>query len=266
LAAAVASLRAGGDDAEVVVVENGGPPGFALEGVRTVRSDENLGVPGGRDLGVQATDASVIGFLDDDAQLLSPDTAAIIAAEFDRAPALGAIGFRIVDEHRESSRRHVPRVGGGSAERGGRVATFLGGACAIRRDAYLRAGGYWSDLFYAHEELELSWRLHEIGYEVAYEPRVEVVHPSTPISRHSDGWWRTGRNRVMIARRDLPWPVAIAHVSTWLLGGLLRAPGRTCKAAYVRGWWVGWSQRVERRPVRWRTVVRLSRLGRPPVV
>ena len=42
-----------------------------------------------------------MGFLDDDAELLEPGAAAIIAAEFERSPDLGAISFRIVDEDGE---------------------------------------------------------------------------------------------------------------------------------------------------------------------
>lgn len=266
LESALASLRANGGTGEVVVVDNGGERRCEIVGVRVVRSDTNLGVPGGRDRGLRTTEAALVGFLDDDARLLTPGAAARIAEHFERSPDLGAISFRILDDEGESARRHVPRVNGGSVDRPGRVATFLGGACVIRRSAYLEAGGYWSDLFYAHEELELSWRLHDVGYGVMYEPAIEVGHPRTPISRHEAGWGLTGRNRVMVARRSLPWPVALAHVSTWLVAGLVRAPDRRCKAAYVRGWRSGWSRPVDRRPIRWGTVWRLARVGRPPII
>jgi GT2 family glycosyltransferase len=146
------------------------------------------------------------------------------------------------------------------------VALFLGGACAIRRSAYEEAGGYWGELFYGHEELELAWRLIDRGWTIRYLPEATVFHPRTEVGRHADGWRMTGRNRVMIARRTLPWPIAIIHVAAWFVLGLVRAPGRGHRAAYVRGWWSGWSVPIDRRAIRWRTVWRLTRLGRPPIL
>ena len=122
----------------------------------------------------------------------------------------------------------------------GEVAYFLGGACAIRREAYEQVGGYFTELFYGHEEIELSWRLIDAGWTIRYLADVEVFHPRTEIGRHADGWRLTGRNRVWIARRTLPWPVALIHVAAWLILGTARAPGGDCRRSYLAGWWSGW--------------------------
>ena len=71
LAAAVASLRSADPACDVVVVQNGGVPIHAPSGARVVHLAENLGVPGGRDIGMQATETPLVGFLDDDALLLT---------------------------------------------------------------------------------------------------------------------------------------------------------------------------------------------------
>jgi GT2 family glycosyltransferase len=261
LRAAVASLGSTPSaSAGVTVVANGAEMTGA-----SVYVDENVGVPAGRHLGLEATDAEIVGFLDDDAVASAGITDSILAA-FDADPELGAVALRLVDERGDTARRHVPRFGGRHAGRGGDVAVFLGGACAIRRAAYDDAGGYWGDLFYGHEELELSWRLIDRGWSIRYMPEATVFHPRTEVGRHVDGWRMTGRNRVMIARRTLPWPIAIVHVAGWLALGLVRAPGRGHRAAYVRGWCSGWSEPVDRRPIRWRTVWRLTSLRRPPIL
>lgn len=254
----------------IVVVANGAPDLVvpAQPGVRIEVTEENLGVPGGRDLGLRATGATVVGFLDDDA-VLRTDVAGFMRM-FELDPDLGAVSFRIVDEDGRSTGRHVPRPGGADPELGGPVTHFLGGACAIRRAAYDQAGGYFSSLFYGHEEIELSWRLIDAGWGIRYAADVEVFHPRTEISRHEDGWRLTGRNRVWIARRTLPWPVAIVHVTVWLALGFVRAPGLRCRCSYLAGWYRGWRTRwtdgSPRRPIAWATVWRLTRLGRPPVV
>ncbi len=257
-----------GDGVDVLVVVNAEEPAAVprRDGVRVIVAGRNLGIPAGRDLGVRNTDSSVIGFLDDDATLVTTDAHARILDVFDEEPELAAVSLRIVDEDGSSARRHVPRVGHRGEITAGRAATHLGGASAIRRAAYLEAGGYWPELVYAHEELDLSWRMHDAGWWVAYLPDIVVEHPRLPISRHADGWSRTGRNRVMVARRNLPWLLAIPHVLIWLALGLRRTPDRPCRRAYWNGWRQGWGEPVERRPIAWRTAWRLARAGRPPIV
>jgi GT2 family glycosyltransferase len=265
LLAAVASLSADASARAVLVIGNGGAVGN-LPGrrVRTFESPDNLGVPGGRHRGMQMTSAEVVGFLDDDARLLGHPTE--IEHEFRADARLGAVSLRLVDEEGATSRRHIPRAGSANVAESGDVAYFLGGACAIRREAYEQVGGYFTELFYGHEEIELSWRLIDAGWRIRYLADVEVFHPRTEISRHADGWRLTGRNRVWIARRTLPWPVALAHVAAWLVLGTVRAPGGDCRRSYLAGWWSGWGGRIERRPIRWRTVATLTKLGRPPII
>jgi GT2 family glycosyltransferase len=265
LDAAITSLRSDEPAVPIVVVGNGSDRVTVREpGVRLVESEINLGVPGGRDLGVRSSDEPLIGFLDDDAELRG--RAAEIVDAFTADPRLGAVALRLVDEDGATARRHIPRAGRRAADVGGDVAYFLGGACAVRRRAYDDAGGYFTELFYGHEEIELSWRLLDAGWGIRYLSGVEVFHPRTDISRHADGWALTGRNRVWIARRTLPWPVALVHVLVWLVLGSVRSPGGTCRRSYVKGWWSGWRTPIDRRPISWRTVWRLTRLGRPPVI
>ena len=253
--------------ARAVVVGNGVDPGRGTglpSDVRLVVLDENVGIPAGRDIGLRHAEADIVGFLDDDAALTSDVSEKVLAA-FRADPTLGAVALRLNDETGETSRRHNPRVGRGGIEEGGEVTFFVGAAHAIRAEAYRDAGGYYGDLWYGHEEIEFSWRLIDAGWSIAYLPDAVAFHPLTTISRHADGWRLTGRNRVWIARRTLPWPVAIVHVGIWLCLGLQRAP-RDCKRPYFSGWLSGWRDPIEHRPIRWKTVWRLTRLGRPPVI
>jgi GT2 family glycosyltransferase len=282
LAAAVTSLRASPTTGSIVVVLNGPEAGTTIElagagfsdglsdglsddDVIVVESAENLGVPGGRDLGIESTRTPLVGFLDDDARLVSTDSLGSVVEQFATDHSLGAMSLRLVDEDGNTSRRHVPRRGAGGADRSGPVVTFLGGASIIRRSAYLTAGRYWADLVYGHEELDLAWRLIEHDYSIRYEADISVYHPHTEISRHADGWWRTGRNRVLIARRNLPAPVMAVHTLAWLAIGTLRAPGGPCRRSYVGGWFGAWRVTVDRDPMSWSTLLRLRRLGRFPI-
>lgn len=74
-----------GDRIEVVVVGNGAPVPDVPAGVRTVELPENLGIPGGRNVGIEAfgpsgADVDALLFLDDDGLLPNRDTAELSPA------------------------------------------------------------------------------------------------------------------------------------------------------------------------------------------
>ena len=74
LARAIASVRAQqGVDPELVLVVNGAAPPQVDRPDQLIVLPENVGIPGGRNIGAAAADARLIMFLDDDAELLDPD-------------------------------------------------------------------------------------------------------------------------------------------------------------------------------------------------
>ena len=123
-----------GDRVQVVVVGNGSPVPDVPEGVRTIELPENLGIPGGRNVGIEAfgpsgRDVDVLLFLDDDGLLARHDTAELCREAFEADPKLGIISFRIADpDTGVTQRRHVPRLRASDPMRSSRVTTFLGGA------------------------------------------------------------------------------------------------------------------------------------------
>lgn len=267
LSEAVASILRSEPDAAITVVLNGAKPGVEVpDGVAVLESSTNIGIPAARQLAADSCSESILCFLDDDAWVLDGMCPASAAQAVMRDPNVAVVGFRIVDQDGRTLRRHVPRVGARHAERPGRVSLFLGGACAIRRAALEDAGGYWGELFYGHEELDLAWRMADRGWAIHYSASVRVGHPHAPISRHDGGWERTGRNRVLVARRNLPRPLSWVHIAAWAVLGLVRAPSGECRRAYVKGLAAGRRAAVRRSPMRWKTVAQLSRAGRPPLV
>ena len=254
---------------ETVVVANG-VRASQLESigsdVHVVATAENLGIPGGRNAGAAAANAPLLAFLDDDARLSGGDVLARCVDSFRSEPRVGAIALRIVDDDGDSARRHVPRIGARRPDRSGPVTAFLGGAVVIRRVAFEQVGGYTADFHYAMEETDLALRLVDAGWTIRYDGTPAVVHPRTDPSRHPGAAAQTMRNRVWLAYRNLPGPVAVAYVANWFVIATLRQPSRLGELlGAVRH---GWSTRPrgQRHPISWRTVARLTRLGRPPIV
>ncbi|MER6272578.1 glycosyltransferase [Streptomyces sp900105755] len=263
--------------ARIVIVGNGCRlPEFArrldLPGeVTTVDVEDNLGCPGGRNVALATLrafgDVDVVVELDDDGLLVDVEVFRQVRDLFAADPRLGIVGFRIADERGVTQRRHVPRVGNADPMRGGYVTGFLGGGHALRMAMLAETGDWPAEFFFAHEETDLAWRAADAGWRILYAPELLLQHPRTSPARHAVYFRVTARNRVWLTRRRLPLPLIPVHLGVWTLITLLR----TRSAGGLRAWFAGFAEGLrepagERRPMRWRTVWRLTRLGRPPVV
>ncbi|MDK9500671.1 glycosyltransferase [Streptomyces katrae] len=265
--------RQEGDPVEVVVVGQGVEVTGLPEGVRTVSLPENLGIPGGRNVGIEAfgpggSDVDALLFLDDDGLLERTDTAELCRQAFAEDPELGIVSFRIADpETGTTQRRHVPRLRASDPMRSSRVTTFLGGANAVRTKVFEQVGTLPGEFFYAHEETDLAWRALDAGWLIDYRADMVLLHPATAPSRHAVYHRMVARNRVWLARRNLPAPLVPVYLGVWLALTLVRRPSAPALKAWFGGFKEGWTTPCgPRRPMRWRTVWRLTRLGRPPVI
>ncbi|MEU2085961.1 glycosyltransferase family 2 protein [Streptomyces albus] len=268
---ALASLLAQRDvELEVVVVGNGVEPEHVPDGVRTVTLPENVGIPGGRQAGVEALTSApeLLFFLDNDAVLPDPGLLAGLAAELARDPRRGYVQPRIADPGTGATlRRWVPRLRAGDPERAGTVTVMAEGIVVIRADAFEQAGGWPGHFFLFHEGVDLAWRLWDAGWTGYYAASHVVHHPATDPARHAVYHRLVARNRVWLALRNLPAVLIPGYLAVWAL----LTPTRLRGADALRAWWSGLGEGLRggwgaRRPMGWRTVWRLTRAGRPPVV
>jgi len=257
-----------GEPIDVLVIGNGADVPPLPTSVRVMRLPENVGIPGGRNVGVAHTQADVVLFLDDDGWYPDARLGEHLRGAFTDDPQLAVMSMRIVDpEGGEGQQRHVPRPGRSDALRSSDVTTFLGGACAIRRTAFEQAGGYPESFFFGHEESDLAWRLLDDRWRITYDADATMCHPSVPASRHSDFYRLNARNRVWLVRRNLPAPLAVGHMAVWAgITGLRLGPGED-----YRTWWTGVREGMNteagpRRPIRWSTAWRMTKLKRPPLI
>lgn len=257
--------------ARVVVVGNGSPLPLLPDGVTGVELPENLGIAGGRNAALarlkEFGDVDVVVDLDDDGLLISTDVFTRLVELYESDPRLGIVSFRIADERGRTQRRHVPRLRSSDPMRGGWVTTFLGGGHGLSMRMLEEIGGWPEPFFYAHEETDLSWRALDADWKVLYEPDLVLQHPWTSPTRHAVFHRMVARNRVWLAKRHLPALLVPVYLGTWT--ALTMA--RTRSAAGLRAWFGGFVEGLRtpcppRRPMRWATVWRMTRLGRPPVI
>jgi GT2 family glycosyltransferase len=270
LAAALDSIAAQRDvDRDVVVVGNGWEPSGLPDGVRTVALAEDRGIPAGRNAGVGAVAGELLFFLDDDARLGSPDALARVAARFATDPGLGLLQLRVrSSDGGQAPRDWVPRLRVGDPARSSEVTAVWEGAVAIRRTVFEQAGGWPEEFRFAHEGIDLAWRVMDTGRRVVYAGDIEVLHPSYRTAPHGYSAYYGARNRVWLARRNLPLPLGALYVAGFILRTLpllLRSPARVRPA--LRGYRDGLRQPCGvRRRLRAGTLWRMTRAGRPPIM
>jgi hypothetical protein len=249
---------------EVVVLDMASDPPLVPEpGTTWLREETNTGVAAGRNRQAAAATADVLVFLDDDAAFISPAPADAVRACFAGHPGVVGLAFRIVRADGRTVKGEYPFRGHPAAVDTARpCAYFLGGAAAVRRDAFLAAGGFDDRYLYSTEELDLAFALARAGGSFFYEPAVVVEHrpsargrslnPEVPALRL--------RNRLLLVRRYLPVPVAVVHGGTWAARTFVEA----ARAGRIRPWlraWRGLREPVLRTPLDRRTLVELHRLG-----
>jgi len=243
----------------------------AAANVTKIPLEENLGCPGGRNVGLERLRASgevdVVIELDDDGLLPDTDAFRKVQQHFAADPRLGIIGFRVADERGHTERRWVPRLRADDPMRGGLVTAFLGGGHAFSMPMLHETGLWAADFFFGHEESDLAWRALDAGWKILYEPELVLQHPKTSPARHAVYYRFTARNRVWLARRRLPTALIPVYLGVWISLTMVRLRS----AAGAKAWWGGFREGIRtpcgpRRPMKWHTVWCMTRLGRPPIL
>ncbi len=257
-----------GVDVDVVVVGNGWQPENLPEGVRALGLPRNVGIPAGRNAGVPEVTGDLLFFLDDDAWLPDPGFLRTVADRFASDPRLGLLQPRVEDPSgAPAPRRWVPRLRVGDPAEPGPATALWEGAVAMRRDLFDAVDGWPDEFFYAHEGIDLVWRVWDAGYLPWYAGDLVVHHPVIDPARHDVYYRLNARNRVWLARRNLPLVLEPVYVGTWVGMTLLRVRDRDALVAWFGGLAEGVSRRpLGRRPMQWRTVWAMSKAGRPPII
>lgn len=273
LARALSSVLAQtGVSTRIVVVGNGWDPATSEPplppDVMTLALPENLGIPAGRNAGVSLASGEILFFIDDDAWLPTPDFLSTGCDILRSDSSIGLVQPRVIDPEVGMARRWVPRMRKGDPAESGNVFSVWEGAILIPRAVFDAIGGWAGPFFYAHEGIELAWRVWDQGRRAWYAGDLVANHPVIHPTRHAEYYRLNARNRVWLARRNLPVLLMPLYVGTWTGVQLVRWVGKPAALrAWFRGWFEGWrTDPGERRPMSWSTVWRMTLAGRPPIV
>jgi GT2 family glycosyltransferase len=216
----------------VILIDNASTDGTAaavtesVPDVRVVRSNRNLGAPA-RNVGVRLAETPYIAFADDDSWW-EPDSIQAAVTILDTHPQIGLLAARVLlraDEREDPLCRvmaasplpALPNLPGTP------VLGFAACAAAVRRTAFLSAGGFDPVVFFAGEEARLAIDMAAEGWELCYDPQL-VVHHCPSALRQGDMVRSAliARNQLLTAVMRRPWPV------------VLRTTGRSARSATGR--------------------------------
>jgi len=255
---------------DVVVVGNGWRPEFLPGGVRGLHLEENVGIPAGRNAGAAQVKGEYLFFLDDDAELSDPLFLTEGIRKFQADSSLGLLQPRITDPSgKVTPRRWIPRLRKGEATDSSYVFSVLEAAVLMPTRVFEDIGGWGNPYFYAHEGIEFAWRVWNAGKTVWYAGDMVVRHPVTSPTRHATYYRLNARNRVWLAKRNLPWILVPFYVMSWTGVQLVRSArtGGTGLGSWFSGWVEGWRENPGGRVgMRWLTVARMTKAGRFPIL
>jgi len=253
---------------DVVVVGNGCRPDGVPEGARVVALPRDEGIPAGRNAGVPHVRGELLFFLDDDAEIAQPDALARVARLLDADPELALV--QLAPRARDGgprSRDWVPRLRIGDPARSSEITVVWEGAVAIRRAVFEQVGGWPAAFRFVHEGVDLGWRIMAAGHRMLYAGDIAVLHPSPSGAAHGYSYYFGARNRVWLARRHLPLPLGIVYVIAFALRTAPRLKSWRAVQESARGYRDGMrGAAVGRSPLRARTLLRMTRAGRPPIM
>lgn len=182
---------------EILVIDNGstdGTTGLQLDfpETRWIELGENRAAAA-RNIAAEQARGRVLFMLDDDSW---PDPGVIdaIVREMDDRPHLGAIACRVLLAN-----------SGGRHDAGGVPGIFFNCGGAVRRDAFLKVGGYPREYDYYVEEYDLCCRLWQSGLRVEAHGHLVVHHERTIENRDNNRMLRfLVRNNIALWRRYAP--------------------------------------------------------------
>jgi GT2 family glycosyltransferase len=204
--AAVGRLVALPERPAVVLVDNGSTDGTAeavrarFPGVDVVALGENSGAVG-RNVGVARLRTPYVAFCDDDTWW-EPGSLTRAADVLDAVPRLAVVNARIVvepggaDDPIVAELRDSP-VPGPAWLPGPALGSFLAGASVVRRDAFVRCGGFNARLWLGGEEELLATDLLSGGWELCYLDDLVVHHRASTL--------RDARLRRRVGLRNTLW-------------------------------------------------------------
>lgn len=187
-------------DAEIIVVDNNSEDGSCqmvsalFPDINLIENKENLGFSKGNNIGVLQAKGDYVCILNPDT-VVAEDTFSELLKFSDKKEKLGIVGCKLINGvgvFLPESKRNIPylkvafkKILGNSKDyyanhlqenEVGEVAVLAGAFMFLKRDVYRAVGGFDEDYFMYGEDIDLSYRILNAGYNNYYNGELSVIH------------------------------------------------------------------------------------------
>ncbi len=187
-------------DAEIIVIDNASEDDSSqmvktlFPEVILIENKSNFGFSKGNNIGVSKAKGDYICILNPDT-VVAEDTFTSILKFAENTANLGIVGCKLIDgvgAFLPESKRNIPYVNtalkkilGNSKmyyanhlnkNETGKVAVLVGAFMLIRRELYIKVGGFDEDYFMYGEDIDLSYKVLKSGYDNYYYGATSVIH------------------------------------------------------------------------------------------
>lgn len=188
-----------GIDSEIIVIDNNSPDDSCLmvkqlfPQVILIENKANVGFSKANNQAVRVAKGEFICILNPDT-VVAEDTFIKLLAFSENKKNLGAIGCRLIDgsgKFLPESKRNIPtpkvslyKILGLSKSyysnldefQTGKVAVLVGAFMFMKLQVYQEVNGFDEDYFMYGEDIDLSYKITQAGYENYYYPETTVIH------------------------------------------------------------------------------------------
>lgn len=232
---------------EIIVGDNGSTDGSAnfvrqnFPTVKIIQNQQNYGFTGGYNLVLQQVEADYFILLNSDVEVHNGWIEPVIAL-MESDPLIAAAAPKIKSFIQRDHFEHAGAAGGfidnfgypfcrgrmfyeieedrGQYEHSDEVFWASGAAMFVKKECWLIAGGF-DERFFAHmEEIDLCWRLKNMGYKVMYCAESEVYHVGggTLNTENPFKTYLNFRNNLLLLKNNLPFLRAffIIGIRIWM--------------------------------------------------
>lgn len=224
---------------EVIVVDNGSRDG-TLEMLRTEfpwvdlhERERNSGLAEGRNILVRLAKAPIVFWMDDDCELEETNCLETLVTELETQPSLGVVFGRILEGDDGFAHLNLPADCPDKSQFEHCTlfpASFSSGGTCVRREQFLRLGGYDPDFFRMNVELAYAYRIFNDNSIIQYCPRATIIHRPHRFGRNFMViTYYSHRNRLLGNWRYMPVRASILISALDMVAGFInnvRQPSR----------------------------------------